>query len=163
MADWHVLYVRSRFEKKISETLTKEGIENYLPLQKTLRQWKDRKKWVNVPLFNSYVFVRANPKTYYYCLKIYGSVKFVWFDGKPATIKNEEIELIKSICNSSYNYHSIELPIEIGQKVKIIRGAFRQYEGEVIQLNGKHKVLFRISNLPVSVVVQIPKNYLQVL
>lgn len=163
MADWLALYVRSRFEKKVSNTLTQEGIENYLPLQKTLRQWKDRKKWITVPLFNSYVFIRANPTTYYNCLKTDGAVKFVWFDGKPATIKDEEIELIKSICDSSYSYHSIEFPIEIGQKVKIVRGAFSGYEGEIIQLNGKHKVLFRISNLPISMVVQIPKNYLQVL
>lgn len=163
MANWFALYVRSRFEKKVSNALTQEGIENYLPLQKTFRQWKDRKKWITVPLFNSYVFVKADPTNYYNCLKTNGAVKFVWFDGKPATIKEEEIELIKSICNSSYNYHSIELPIEIGQKVKIVRGVFNGYEGEVIQLNGKHKVLFRISNLPISVVVQIPKNYLQVL
>lgn len=163
MAEWHALYVRSRFEKKVFASLVEYGLEAYLPLQKTLRQWKDRKKWVNVPLFNSYVFVKANPKIYYNCLKINGVVKFVSFNGKPAIIKNEEIELIKSICNSSYNYQSIELPVEIGQKVKIIRGAFSGYEGEVIKLNGKHKVLFRISNLPVSVVIQIPKNYLQVL
>ncbi|MGQ9846374.1 MAG: UpxY family transcription antiterminator [Bacteroidales bacterium] len=163
MANWLALYVRSRFEKKVSDSLTKEGIENYLPLQKTLRQWKDRKKWVYVPLFNSYVFVKPNPNTYYNCLKINGVVKFVWFDGKPAIIKDEEIALIKSICNSSYSYHSIEFPIQIGQKVKIVRGTFRGYEGEVIQLNGKHKVLFRISNLPISMVVEIPKNYLQVL
>jgi len=51
----------------------------------------------------------------------------------------------------------------IGQKVKVNRGVFSGYEGEVIELKGKHKVLFRISNLPVSLVVQIPKNYLQVL
>lgn len=163
MANWYALYVRSRFEKKVSDVLTHEGIENYLPLQKTLRQWKDRKKWINVPLFNSYIFVRVIPTMYYNCLKIKGVVKFVWFDGKPAVVKNEEIELIRSICNSSYSYHSIDFPIEIGKKVKVVRGVFSGYEGEVVQINGKHKVLFRISNLPISVVVQIPKNYLQVL
>jgi len=163
MADWHTLYVRSRFEKKVFTALTENGLEAYLPLQKTLRQWKDRKKWVVEPLFRSYCFVRVNHKTYSKCLTIPGVVKYVWFDGKPAIISPEEIELIKAITNSSYSYSSYPTPIEIGQKVKVIKGIFAGYQGEVIELKGKHKVLFRITELPVSLVVQIPKYYLQVL
>lgn len=163
MADWYALYVRSRFEKKVSNALAQEGIENYLPMQKVLRQWKDRKKWVLVPVFNSYLFVKVNKRTYSKCFNINGVVKFVWFDGKPAIVSDDVIDMIKSICDSSYKYQSLEPPIELGQTVKVVRGMFNGYVGEVIQLNGKHKVLFRISNLPISMVVQIPKNYLQVL
>jgi len=80
MADWHTLYVRSRFEKKVFTALTEKGIEAYLPLQKTLRQWKDRKKCVQEPLFRSYCFVRVTRQTYYECLTVPGVVKYVWFD-----------------------------------------------------------------------------------
>lgn len=163
MAEWHTLYVRSRFEKKVFTALTEKGIEAYLPLQKTLRQWKDRKKWVQEPLFRSYCFVRVTPKTYHECLFISGVVKYVWFDGKPAIISPEEMDMIKAITSSSYSFNSYPTPIEIGQKVKVTKGIFSGYEGEVIELKGKHKVLFRITELPVSLVVQIPKNYLQVL
>lgn len=163
MGNWHALYVRSRFEKKVFASLTEEGLEVFLPLQKTLRQWKDRKKWVYEPLFRSYCFVKVTPKTYPISLTIPGVVKYIWFNGKPAIISEFEIEMIKSVCESNYKATVIETPVLKGQTIKVNKGIFTGYEGEVLYLNGKHKVVFRVSNLPVSLVVQIPKHYVQVL
>ncbi len=160
---WLALYTRSRFEKKVYNSLHEMGIESFLPLQKTLRQWKDRKKWVQEPLIRSYCFVNVNQKTYYLPLTVPGAVKYIWFNHKPAPISEEEIELLKSLSLSTYRVDTLPTPLIIGQKVKVIAGILNGYEGEVMQLNGKHKVLFRISNLPVSACVEIPNNYLQVL
>lgn len=164
MADktWHVLYTRSRFEKKVYEELVKLGIEAYLPLYKTIRQWKDRKKLVLEPLFRSYCFVRINAKEYFAAIKVTGVVRYVRFNGKLATVPDEEIELIKRACSSTYKIESVVATnFAIGQKVRVVRGVFSGYEGEIVQINGKNKVLFRISNVPVSMAIQIPKNFLQ--
>ncbi len=160
---WYVLYTRSRFEKKIYEELVKLGLEAYLPLYKTIRQWKDRKKLVLEPLFRSYCFVRIkNDKEYLAAIKVIGVVRYVRFNGKLAIVPDEEIELIKRACNSNYKIETVEtINFEIGQRVRVIRGIFSGYEGEIVQLKGKNKVLFRISNVPVSMAIQIPKNYLQ--
>lgn len=167
MLQWHVLYTRSRFEKKVYQELINLGIEAYLPLYKTIRQWKDRKKLVSEPLFRSYCFVHIDKEQFYVPLKIKGVVKYVWFDGKPAVIPDEEIKLIKIACNSSYKIDTIDRvdtkTLLIGQKVKVIRGIFSGYEGEIVSINGKNRVMFRISNIPLSMIIQIPINFLQVL
>jgi transcription antitermination factor NusG len=161
--NWYALYTRSRFEKKVFNSLTEKGIESFLPLQKTLRQWKDRKKWVQEPLIRSYCFVKVNRKSYFIPLTVSGVVKYIWFNQKPAAICEEEIALLKSLSLSSYKVDTLPTPLSVGQKVKVIAGILNGYEGEVLQLNGKHKVLFRIKNLPVSAYVEIPNKYLQVL
>ncbi|MCX7863278.1 MAG: UpxY family transcription antiterminator [Bacteroidales bacterium] len=161
---WHVLYTRSRFEKKVYTLLIEKGIETYLPLQKTIRQWKDRKKMVEEPLFRSYCFVKVNAKDYQLPLTIEGVVKYVWFDGKPATIHEHEIEFLKKACNSKYKIDVVESQnFVVGQKVRVDRGMFTGYEGEIVKLNGKYNVLFKISHLPGSLLIHIPKHYLKVL
>lgn len=159
---WHVIYTRSRFEKKVYEELIKLGIEAYLPLYKTIKQWKDRKKLVLEPLFRSYCFVRFNENQYYTIVKIPGFVRYVRFNGKLAVVPDEEIELIRRACNSTYKIEALNnANFEVGQRVSVVRGIFSGYEGEIVQLKGKNMVLFRISNVPLSMVIQIPKNYLQ--
>ena len=79
---WFAIYTRPRAEKKVKEQLLKIDIETFLPLRKELRQWKDRKKWVEVPLFTSYIFVRIQVKEYYEIIKnIRDIVKFVTIGG----------------------------------------------------------------------------------
>ncbi len=160
---WHVLYTRSQFEKKVHSMLQEQQIESFLPTYKTLRQWKDRKKWIEVPLYRSYCFVKVTPKTYPLPLTIKGVVRYVWFDGKPAIIDEQEIDLLKKISNNSTSVEIVETAIEKGQKIRVIAGPFANHEGEVIEIKGKHRVVFRIHQLPYSPAIEIPKNYLQVL
>jgi transcription antitermination factor NusG len=97
---WYALYTRSRWEKKIHEALVKKGIESYLPMQKTLRQWSDRKKWVEEPLLRSYVFVRIYQKDYPESLKTDGVVTFVKTAGIMSPVQDEEIRILKIIAGS---------------------------------------------------------------
>ncbi|HDO06779.1 MAG TPA: hypothetical protein ENG85_03760, partial [Bacteroidetes bacterium] len=69
---WYALYVRSRTEKKVAVELEGADIDFYLPLEKRLRQWSDRKKWVEEPLFRSYIFVHITQKEYYKVLQTRG-------------------------------------------------------------------------------------------
>ena len=77
---WHALYVRSRSEKKVLTQLEDLGMEAYLPLVIRVKQWSDRRKKVEEPLFKSYVFVRSSEKEHLTILGLYGVVRFVSFE-----------------------------------------------------------------------------------
>ena len=79
---WYAVYTNSRAEKRVSERISEMGIETFLPLQKTLRQWSDRKKLVEKPLISSYVFVKAVPKEFFPIRTTDGVVKFIMIQGK---------------------------------------------------------------------------------
>ena len=101
---WFAIYTRPKAEKKVNEQLVRTGIETYLPLKKELRQWKDRKKWIELPLFTSYIFVRVISKEYYEITRvIHGFVKFVTIGGSKIAVRDVEIETIKKLLKHSAN------------------------------------------------------------
>jgi transcription antitermination factor NusG len=97
---WYAVYTRPRAEKQVYERLVDAGIETFLPLTKTIRQWSDRKKIVEKPLLSSYVFVKTK-RTQFPCVyKTPGIVKFVTFEGKPASIPQKQIDNLRLLINS---------------------------------------------------------------
>src|SRR5574342_752189 len=89
---WYALYTRARFEKKVTLQLNNLGIESFLPMHKVLRYWSDRKKYLQQPLFPSYVFVFANAKERYQSTTPYGVVKMLSFRAQPTIIPDEQIK-----------------------------------------------------------------------
>ncbi len=100
---WYAVYTHSRAEKRVSERLTEEGIENFLPMQKTLRQWSDRKKLVEKPIISSYVFVRVVPKEFLTVRKTDGVVKIITLDSKPVVIPDDQMKNLHILCSSDVN------------------------------------------------------------
>jgi transcription antitermination factor NusG len=156
---WHAVYVKSRTEKKVKIELDYQGIEVYLPLQKKIRQWSDRKKWVDFPLISGYLFVHISPKEYDQVLKTIGVVAYVRLDGTAAVIRDEDIELIKRLLREyedeievSYNH------FEKGDKVEVISGPLKGVEGELIRLKGKNKVAIKIENLQIALTVELSSD-----
>ena len=96
---WLANYVKSRAEKKVALEFQKFGIDHFLPLVKELRQWSDRKKWVEVPLFRSYIFVHIEPNEYFQVLQVTGAIRYITFEGKAAVIPNQQIEAIRYYLN----------------------------------------------------------------
>ena len=93
---WYVVYTLPRWEKKVAQNLTDEGIENYCPTTRVEKQWSDRKKIVNEPLFKGYVFIRINEKAKWDIKNsIHGIINYVYWLGKPAKVKQSEIDTIK--------------------------------------------------------------------
>ncbi len=97
---WYALYTKSRNEKKVHQLLEEAGIESYLPLIKTLKQWSDRKKWVEEPLFKSYIFVQVQANQYYHVLNIPGIVRYITFEGKAVIVPEKQILAIKQFLNN---------------------------------------------------------------
>lgn len=155
--NWYAIRVKSRSEKKVFAELLELGIEAYLPLQRKLRQWSDRKKWVEMPLISGYVFVYISRKEYETVLRIYNVVCYVYFEGKAAIIRDEDINLLKRMLGQV----EVELEITVeelkpGQMVEIVTGPLIGVVGELIDFKGKNKVALRIPPLGYTVLVEAP-------
>ena len=146
MKNWHVLYTKPRNEKKASERLTEEGFEVYCPLVKTMRQWSDRKKKVELPMFPSYIFIKIEEVHRQKPLYDQGVMQYVYYAGKPALIRDNEIEAIKAIENSGSDIKVEGSGFERGQFVEIPSGPFRGLTGTVDKVD-KSKVMVYIEQL----------------
>ena len=159
---WYALYTTPRAEKKTYQALIEKGIETYLPLQKTLKQWSDRKKWVEEPLIRSYVFVKIPPEQYFDVLNTPGSVRFVFFSGKAATIPDKQIELLKIISGSNTDAIAIPDRLKPGTPVKVIAGPLVGLTGEMIRKSGKNNVVVRIDHLEQVLMLTITPALLEI-
>ncbi|MGE0089957.1 MAG: UpxY family transcription antiterminator [Bacteroidales bacterium] len=160
-AKWFALYTKSRSEKKVNEELLSKGLVTYLPLEKKLKQWSDRKKWVEEPFIRSYIFVNIEPKNLDKALHTPGVVKVIRFEGKPAPIQEKQIEIIKSILNSNENYEVSSESFEPGEKVKVEEGLLKGLEGELVYHLNKYKVLVRIGTINQNILIRINPSYLK--
>lgn len=118
------IYTKPRSEKKVADRLVANKIEVYCPLKMSLRQWSDRKKKVLVPAFPSYVFVRIEETERYQVLQDVGVLNFVYWLGKPAIIRDEEIKTIKNFLDGFVEEENQEILIEALQSndIAIIKG-----------------------------------------
>jgi transcription antitermination factor NusG len=158
---WYVVYTRSRAEKKVNDELTQQNIECYLPLQKKLRQWKDRKKWVEFPLMSGYCFVNITRREYDLVLQSANVVCYVTFEGKAAVIPEIQIDTLKKISNQTdFEVIVTTEKFEPGQKVEVIKGPMIGARGELVKARGKHKFIIRLDQLMSAVVVEIPAEHL---
>ncbi|MDY0348174.1 MAG: UpxY family transcription antiterminator [Tenuifilaceae bacterium] len=157
---WVAAYTKSRNEKKALERLTEAGYEAYLPLQRTLKQWSDRKKWVEEPLLKSYIFIRITEYEYYNALKIPGLVRYIYFEGKVAPIPDNQIEVLKLFIEEKLEIETSDKPLNPGELVEINIGKLKGYEGEVVRHNGKKRVVIQLDHISHALLVTVPRDYL---
>ena len=153
---WHVLYVKSRTENKVYQSLLGKGVEVYLPLQRKLRQWSDRKKIIEMPLFPGYIFVKVSCLEYENVLKAKNAVCYITFEGKAAIVPPKDINALKQILKQDQIH--VELTTEeltLGQKVEIVAGPLLGIQGELLEIKGKRKVGIRIRQINYTVVVEV--------
>ncbi len=156
------MYTTSRAEKKVAERLVEAGVEVFLPMVEVLRQWSDRKKKVQKALFNGYVFVKTDRNNLWNCLQIPGAVKFVNFSGVPATIRDEDVEMIQRLVATGVSIETDGSEISPGEKVKVIGGSLEDMVGECIEKGNKDYFLIRIPGIYQNLLVSIPRKFLQV-
>lgn len=157
--DWLVLYTRSRWEKKIHQQLSEQKISSYCPIVRTESQWADRKKMVDLPLFSSYVFVQPQPTQHNRILQVPGVINYLTFCGKPATVKNDEIERIQLVLKTYNNIESIPLSdLNVGDTVMVKHGPLLNHRGEVKQIQGR-KVVMVIQHMNCALTVKIDQKH----
>ena len=152
---WHVIYTKSKWEKKVEGLLLNAHIESWCPVQKKERQWSDRKKIIEEPLFRSYVFVKISKEEYSKVLGIVGVVNFLYFEKKPAVIRDNEIETIRKylgLANTSIQVVNMtNLPAQT--KVSINQGLFMGQKGEVIR-SSKKTVFVQLESINMMMIVE---------
>ena len=139
--------------------LEKKGIESYCPLNKVRRQWSDRIKLIEEPLFKSYVFVKVDENSRTAVRMIDGVINFVYWDGKPAIIKEKEIQVIRRFLNEHEGVELVKMEIQPDKRVKVLAGPLMDQEGKVIELKNKIAKV-AIDSLGYMLVANIDKNKL---
>lgn len=145
---WYAVYTSSRAEKKVKERLDEAGVENYLPLRTEYRIWSTRKKKVSVPLIPGYIFVRIDEGQFLTVLNTLGVVAFLKERAKAVAIPDKQIDQLRFIENNTDE--PVEMSFEkipAGTFVKIARGKLTGFEGEVVEICDKYKIILRLEHL----------------
>lgn len=140
--------------------MTKKGIENFCPLNRVCRQWSDRRKFILDPLFTSYVFIHVTEQDHLKVKQTDGVINIVHWLGKPAVIRDNEIEAIKSFLNKHHNVQLEKVAVNVNDSVRIVCGALASNEGNVIEvMNNTVKV--ELCSLGYVLVAQVQRNHIE--
>ncbi len=159
-----VVYTRHRCEKKLHAFLQNQGVESFLPLYSTVRQWSDRKKNVELPLLNGIVFVKVNVK---YLNEIYsmplvtGVLKEF---GQPGIVHEQEINNLKIIARewSGNNVHQVSVKdFYQGDYVRVKRGKFKGLTGCLTEIKGRFRLVMELDAIRASFVINIPASQVE--
>ena len=157
--NWFVVYTRPRWEKKVNALMEERGLESYCPLNRTRKKWSDRIKWVDEPLFKSYVFVRIGEDEQTTVRMIGGVVNFVYWLGRPAIVREKEISIIKNFLNEYKDVRAEPLNIEPDARLRVKGGIFMDKEVKVLQVQG-NRVRVIIESIGYSLIASIDKSNL---
>jgi len=154
---WYAAYTCTRHEKRVAQQLDERQVENFLPLYRSVRRWKDRRKELQLALFPSYVFVRMDLKDRVRVLQLPGVVNFVSFGGVPAPLVDSEIEGLRNGLTNDGRVESHPYLAE-GRRVRIVDGPFNGVEGIVVRRKDKLRVVLSISLIQRSVAIEVSET-----
>ncbi len=134
---WYTVYTKARWEKKVHALLLERGIDAYCPLNRVRKKWSDRIKWVEEPLFKSYVFVKVCEEEKAAVRMVNGVVNFVYWLGKPAVIKDKEIETIRKFLDEYSEVEAIPFDLKKDSRVTILKGPLMDKKARVVKVFNK--------------------------
>jgi transcription antitermination factor NusG len=158
---WYAVYTTPRAEKKVCDRLQARGIVVYLPLQRKLRQWSDRKKWVEVPLLPSYLFVNVADQQQIAVLKEQGVIKFVCQDGRPAQVREADIDWLRRLLKTGVEIELTSETLQPGDIVEVQNGFLAGFRGELVEYKGEKRVVLQLHYVGQSMLITIPSTQLQ--
>ena len=156
---WFAFYTKSKHEKLVYNSLVRQGYEVYLPLLKKKKKWSDRRKWVEFPLFKSYLFVKIEAKNEILILKTPGIVKMIKFGGKLAPVLEDTIKSLKLIIDGGYNPEPTDYFIK-GDPVIIKDGPLKGIKGEVVRIENEKYFIIHIDSIRHTISLRITRAFL---
>lgn len=159
---WYAVYTRPKWEKKVSQILTAKKIEAYCPLNKVQKQWSDRKKLSEEPLFTSYVFVHASPNEHLLIKAADGVINFVHWLGNPAVIKDDEIDTIRKFLGEYNNVKLEKADVNLNDRIRISGGLLGGQEGNVKEIKNS-TVRVYLPSLGYQLLAEIEKTNITIL
>lgn len=139
--NWYVVYTKPKWEKKVAERLNEIGVVTYCPLITKISQWSDRKKIVSVPLFNSYIFVQTAEKERNKIFEVTGAIRYLFWLGKPAIVRDSEIEEIQKWLSAPAAYEVSIDKWKKGDKVILESGPFITQSAVIQEVKQNHYIL----------------------
>lgn len=139
--NWYVVYTKPKWEKKVAERLNEIGVVAYCPLTIKISQWSDRKKKVSVPLFNSYIFVQIEEADRNRIFDVVGAVRYLFWLGKPAVVKDFEINAIKEWLAVPDTYEVTLDQWKKGDKIVLESGPFVSQSAVIQEVKQNHYIL----------------------
>jgi transcription antitermination factor NusG len=154
---WYAFVTKPRHEKKVKQYLDLAGIESFLPTRRTLNQWKDRKRWVEAPLFSCYIFSRIPYVSRYDVLQVPSVARMVTFNNEPTPVSDQEIDTIRRILATPQSVQVLDGMIP-GSRVRINSGALAGMEGVLGEHRGNKWFMIYIEVIGKSILVDILEN-----
>lgn len=152
---WYPVYTHPRAEKKAHQALVNKGVETYLPLRRQLRQWSDRKKWIDDPFIKSYLFVHIAEHQQSDILMTKGIARFIYFGGRIASMPDRQIEDLKLLMTSAVELEITEENLQPGEKIILKAGPLKGMTGEIISYRSQKQLALRLENLGCSIIIHV--------
>jgi len=157
---WYALYTCPHREKLVAEQIKLRSVPCFLPVYRSLRRWKDRRKELQLALFPGYVFVQIALEKKLKVLEIPGAVRLVSFNGQPAPLPASEIEMLKNRLSGARGVEPHPY-LRAGHRVRVRSGAMEGLEGIVVRRKDCCRVVFSINLLQRSVAVEVDEADLE--
>jgi len=151
---WYAAYVCSRHEKQVLLQLQERDVQSFLPVYRSVRRWKDRRKELDLVLFPGYVFVHIDPKNRLRVLQLPSVVRLVSFNGQPAPLPDAEMETLRRGLASGIRAEPHPY-LKIGQRVRIRYGPLSGAHGILVRRKDKFRVVLSIDLIMRSVAVEV--------
>ncbi|MBO9730357.1 MAG: UpxY family transcription antiterminator [Chitinophaga sp.] len=158
---WYVVYTKPRHEKKVCTALEDLGIGHFFAMMKKLRIWSDRRKYIDTPVFPSYIFIYLKDhQEYFKGLDVDGVLYYVRMGKEVAKVNTAIVDNLKVMLNSGGPIEVTETNFMPGQLMVIQQGPLAGFTGEVVEYNGCEKVLVRVQLFQRNVLMSLSQEYL---
>ncbi len=155
---WYAAYTRPRSEKKAELELKAKDIKCYLPMRKVLKTWSDRKKWIDEPVFKSYIFIRMEERRYWDAVTIPYVARIISFEGKMVPIPDEQIKAIKKFVKGENEIFDDIEHLTKGDEIEVVTGPLKGLRGHLITHGKREKLLVQIQTINKAFTLNIPKD-----
>ena len=163
LAGWYLIYTKPRHEKKVHAELTEMKMDSFLPITKKLRIWHDRKKYVDEPLFPSYVFVYLNDmQNFYKGIDTEGALYYVRYGKEIARVQDSVVNNIRLVAQQAKDLEISDTRFQPGRKLVICQGALTGLSCEVVEVGIKQMLLVRVDLLQRNILLTLPAEHLTV-
>jgi transcription antitermination factor NusG len=159
-SNWYAVYICSRQEKRVAEQIERRRVSSFLPLYRSVRRWKDRRKELDLVLFPGYVFVQMNREDRSQVLQLPGVVRVVSFDGRPAALPVGEIERLRERLSHSSKIEPHPY-LRRGRRVRVSNGPLQGLEGIIVRRKESCRLVFSIDVIQRSVAVEVEESDLE--
>jgi transcription antitermination factor NusG len=158
---WYLIYTKPQHEKKVHNRLTEASIHSFLPTKKVLKALGQRKKYMDEPLFPSYVFIYLeNMQQYYYGMDVDGALHYVKTGRDIVRVNPTIVDNIKLATGQPDGVETCDNHFQPGHKLVITDGPLTGLACEVVEYNNKHRLLVRVDLLQRNLLLTLPTEHL---